>query len=236
MWRVLIIEDDAGMREFFAASVCRCARLELGAAVGTVAEAERLLRDPGQRFDVMLVDLGLPDGRGLDLIRTARALRADCEALVVSMFGDDENVLSSIEAGALGYIHKDAPTEDIAQTIVEMKNGASPISPMIARRVLARLSSMGGRAAATAPDAGHVRQGRPAADAALRLTPRERDVLELIARGFSYAEIGQLQSVSVHTVQTHIKSLYRKLAVNSRGEAVFEATRMGLLGNGAGGA
>lgn len=226
MWRVLIIEDDAGMREFFSNSVSRCQELRLLAAVGTFAEAVTLIRDPSVRIDVLLVDLGLPDGHGLDLIRAARSVRPECEALIVSMFGDEENVLSSIEAGALGYIHKDAPREDIAQTILAMKAGASPISPMIARRVLDRLSSGSRRTEAGPP--GQASQA-PRPEETLSLTPRERDVLELIARGFSYAEIGRLQAVSVHTVQTHIKGLYRKLAVHSRSEAVFEATRMGLL-------
>lgn len=231
VWRVLIIEDDTDTREFFAASVSRCAQLELLAAVGTVAQAAAVLGGPAERVDVMLVDLGLPDGSGLDLIRMARAMRPECEALVVSMFGDDENILSSIDTGALGYIHKDAAREDIAKTIVEMKSGASPISPMIARRLLTRLSSdyrapalpVPGRGKAAPPALQVVRE------TPLTLTPRERDVLELIARGFSYAEIGRLQAVTVHTVQTHIKSLYRKLAVHSRSEAIYEATRMGLL-------
>ncbi|TXL66921.1 response regulator transcription factor [Zeimonas arvi] len=231
VWRVLIIEDDIATREFFAASVSRCAQLELIAAVGTVAEAAAVLGGPAERIDVMLVDLGLPDGHGLDLIGMARTLRPECEALVVSMFGDDENILSSIEAGALGYIHKDAPREDIAKTIVEMKSGASPISPMIARRVLTRLSSPPGTPAPAVPGLSNADPParRGAAETSLALTPRERDVLELIARGFSYAEIGRLQAVTVHTIQTHIKSLYRKLAVHSKSEAIYEATRMGLL-------
>ena len=134
------------------------------------------------------------------------------------MFGDDENVLSSIEAGALGYIHKDAAPDDIAQTILDMKAGASPISPLIARRVLERFRGGADLTARTADDA-----DRPA------LSPREQEVLALIARGFTYGEIARIQKVSVHTVQTHIKNLYSKLAVHSRSEAVFEATRMGLL-------
>jgi DNA-binding NarL/FixJ family response regulator len=136
------------------------------------------------------------------------------------MFGDEENVLASIEAGALGYIHKDSTPADIAQTIVEMKNGGSPISPMIARRVLSQYRS--------ARDSALPRP-RAAASPGRALSPREQEVLELIARGFSYSDIARLQSVSVHTVQTHIKNLYSKLAVNSKSEAVYEATQLGLL-------
>lgn len=228
MWLVLIVEDDPQMRDFFGASIKRSGDLALAGSVGTVAEAIAWLDDPAHAVDVVLTDLGLPDGSGLDVIRHATQLHPACEPLVISMFGDEDNVLASIEAGALGYIHKDSTPEDIAHAIREMKAGASPISPMIARRVLSKyLSLRDGRAAAPAPT--------PAAGPAARalLSAREQEVLELIARGFSYAEIARLQAVSVHTVQTHIKNLYRKLAVRSRGEAVFEATQLGLLGRAA---
>jgi DNA-binding NarL/FixJ family response regulator len=228
VWRVLIVEDDALMRDFFAASVRRCDRLILTGAVGSEAEACVELNRVGQVVDVLLTDLGLPDGSGLNVIRCAQKCQPRCEALVISMFGDDDNVLASIEAGALGYIHKDAAPQDIAQTILELKAGASPISPMIARRVLAKYRALQApQSVVRVPDS-------PPADLAVKgsqssLSMREKGVLELIARGFSYAEIARLQGVSVHTVQSHIKSLYGKLAVHSKNEAVFEATRMGLL-------
>jgi len=230
VWRVLIVEDDSQMREFFAASVARCDQLVLAASVGSVAEALAWLDDPTHAIDVLLTDLGLPDGSGLEVIRHARLRHPECEPLVISMFGDEDNVLASIEAGALGYIHKDATPDDVAHSILEMKAGASPISPMIARRVLSKylslqsnqpLSLMGRAQAAIKNEA--------IADEKNLLSGREQEVLALIARGFSYAEIARLKAVSVHTVQTHIKSLYSKLAVHSKSEAVFEATRMGLL-------
>jgi len=261
VWNVLIVEDDPQMRAFFAASVRASAQLRLLAEVGTVAEACAWLRDRKQPVDVLLADLGLPDGSGLEVIRHAKLHQPGCEALVISMFGDEDNVLASIEAGALGYIHKDAAPADIAHTILEMKAGASPISPMVARRVLSKyfvlrsgstdtdagyttasadsrgIGGIGGNAfAQTRPEFGE----RPAAAKALvrslssgddkgALSQREQAVLELIARGFSYAEIARLHSVSVHTVQSHIKGIYSKLSVHSKNEAVFEATRMGLL-------
>jgi DNA-binding NarL/FixJ family response regulator len=222
VWRVLIVEDDPQTRDFFDACVSRCDRLELAASLGTVAEAVAWLDDPAHALDVLLTDLGLPDGSGLQVIRHARSRHPECEALVISMFGDEDNVLASIEAGALGYIHKDSTPDDIAQAILQMRDGASPISPMIARRVLAKYVSL--RSPAPVP--------RAVPEPHTPLSTREQEVLELIARGFSYAEIARLQTVSVHTVQSHIKNLYRKLAVSSRGEAVFEATQLGLLGRG----
>ena len=134
-WQVLVVEDDEATREFFADAVRGDGGLALAGCVGTVAEAVAWLDAPHEDLDVLLVDIGLPDGSGLEVIR--HALRRDpaCEPLVISMFGDEENVLASIEAGAMGYIHKDSSPDDIAGVILEMKRGGSPISPMIARRM-----------------------------------------------------------------------------------------------------
>jgi DNA-binding NarL/FixJ family response regulator len=230
VWRVLIVEDDSQMRAFFAASVGRSPELLLVSSVATVAEAKAQFNSAAHGIDVLLIDLGLPDGSGLEVIRHARQRNPACEALVISMFGDEDNVLASIEAGALGYIHKDAAPDDIAKTILEMKGGASPISPMIARRVLSKYRSM----QVSVPSAHIVAESIAIKSDALAaeqsiLSPREQEVLELIARGFSYAEIADLKNLSVHTIQTHIKSLYGKLEVHSKMEAVLEATRMGLL-------
>lgn len=235
MWRVLVVEDDPDMREFFAASVSRCTELLLAASLGTVAEATTWLDGPGNTVDVLLTDLGLPDGSGLQVIRHAIRLYPSCEPLVISMFGDEDNVLASIEAGALGYIHKDSTPDDIARTILDMRAGASPISPMIARRVLSKYRFQQGNAAPgvelpnTPPTATISARPADTATSPRLLSPREQEVLALIARGFSYAEVARLQSLTVHTVRTHIKNLYAKLSVHSKTEAVFEATRMGLL-------
>ncbi len=229
MWRVLIVEDDPQMRDFFASSVRRSPQLTLEGSVASVSEAKACL-DLAHGMDVLLTDLGLPDGSGLEVIRYARQRHPGCEALVISMFGDEDNVLASIEAGALGYIHKDAAPDDIANTILEMKAGASPISPMIARRVLSKYLSMQSISALAPVHAEQAAIKTEASDGEKSLlSRREQEVLELIARGFSYSEIAVLKSLSVHTIQTHIKSLYGKLEVHSKMEAVLEATRMGLL-------
>lgn len=228
-WSVLIVEDDVQARGFFAASVMGCGELALLASVGTVAEACAWLESAVQ-VDVLLVDLGLPDGSGLQVIRHARQLHPECEPLVISMFGDEDSVLASIEAGALGYIHKDSTPENVADTIVEMKQGASPISPMIARRVLSKYLHL--HATQTPQSAALLSGGAPSGEpqpVQVPLSAREQGVLELIARGFSYAEAARLSGVSVDTVRTHIKNLYGKLAVHSKNEAVFEAVKLGLL-------
>lgn len=218
-WGVLAVEDDAELRAFFEAGVRRSPQLAWLDGVGSVQEALAWLDGPRQPPDVLLVDLGLPDGSGIEVIRAARERFPQCDVLVVSVFGDDEHLFPSIEAGAVGYLHKDLGIEDVAQAILDMRAGAAPISPMIARRVLAKYRHLQSELRGT-PPAPHARS---------LLSAREHEVLVLIARGFSYAEIARLKSLSVHTVQTHIKNLYGKLAVHSKNEAVFEATRLGLL-------
>lgn len=224
-WHVLVVEDDPEMVAYLASCIDRSDRLVLQAVAHSVEAARLLLEDVTRTFDVLLVDLGLPDGSGLDVLRYARVIRPACESMVISMFGDGESVLDSIEAGALGYIHKDAYPADITQTIVDMKSGGSPISPTIARLLMERLR--------VGP-----RDGRPvdewaapacSPESVTRLSPREHEVLSLMSKGFSYAEIGKLQGVTVNTVRSHIKNLYQKLSVHSRSEAVFEARSIGLL-------
>jgi DNA-binding NarL/FixJ family response regulator len=145
------------------------------------------------------------------------------------MFGDENNVLASIEAGALGYIHKDSTLDGVAETILVMCAGASPISPMIARLILERHKDS--RPTVGARDK-HMTMGEVDANSPVGenlLSRREQEVLNLISRGYAFGEVAGLLNVSVHTVQSHIKRLYRKLSVNSKTEAVFVATRMGLF-------
>jgi DNA-binding NarL/FixJ family response regulator len=181
-----------------------------------------------QAPDVMLLDLGLPDINGVEVIRYAAARHPRCDVLVVTMFGDDQHVLSSIEAGATGYLLKDAHAEHIAASIHELHAGGSPISPGIARRVLARFRVGPAPGPGTAASPGAAAPS-PAAEAQSPLTERETELLRLTAKGLSFETIGQLMGISPHTVVAHVKKIYRKLAVHSRGEAVYEASQMGLL-------
>lgn len=220
MPRVLLLEDDPATRERLARIVTASAGLELAAAFGDLKSALAWLaaHEPPQ---VLLVDLQLPDGSGIDLIRAARRVAPAAEAMVISVFGDEAHVVTAIEAGATGYLLKDASAEEIAMAITRLLAGEAPISSAIARHLLRRFRAA--PAPAAAPPA-----------AASPLTPRETEVLALIAKGLSYQRIAEALAVSPHTVTTHIKQIYRKLAVNSRGEAVFEALQMGLLPPGGG--
>ena len=219
------------MRVFFSDCIARSPALALAGSVGTVAQAKNWLNFNALSLNVLLVDLGLPDGSGLEVIRHAIKCNPACEVLVISMFGDEDNVLASIEAGALGYIHKDSAPEDVAQTIIDMRAGASPISPMIARRVLAKYRSLEQKTPPSQPQqpGSTAARGPQAQPAEGFLSTREQQVLALVARGFSHAEIARLQELSVHTVHTHIKNMYAKLSVHSKTEAIYEATRMGIL-------
>ncbi len=226
MWQVLVVEDDNAMLEFFASSVRNCPELQLAAAVGSVTQAKDWL-DQDLPLDVLLTDLGLPDGSGLEVIRYTLQKHPRCEPLVISVFGDEVNVLASIEAGALGYIQKDTTPEDVAKTILQMLDGESPISPMIARRVLMKYRTDAESQRPTQNLASDAGQKLPTGKTLL--SPREQEVLTLVARGFTHAEIANLQGLSIHTIQSHIKNLYAKLAVHNKTEAVYEATRHGFL-------
>lgn len=217
-WRIVLLEDDTASRLYFERCIRAHPALDLQASLGRLRDATDWLQ--AHPADLLLTDLALPDGHGLELIYRLRSLQPHCETLVISIMGDEDTVLACVEAGAVGYIHKDTDPQDIGQIILDVKGGASPISPMIARKLLERLRSPVPSASAPTPQP-------PVHD--VRLTQRETDVLQLIARGYSYAEIADMESISKHTVQMHIKNLYSKLAVHSRGAAVYQASLLGLV-------
>jgi len=213
---VALVEDDRATRERLAASVRAQESLCLVAEYQTGAEALAGLASWAP--DVLLVDLGLPDMSGLELIRFASARYPQCDILVISIFGDEANVLAALESGARGYLLKGSLQHDIAFDIRDIANGGSPLSPVIARQMLKRLR-MPGREPVP----------RNAGEDETMLTPREGEILNAISRGFSYAETAQMLGVSVGTVHSFLKRIYRKLAVHSKTEAVFEASRLGLI-------
>jgi DNA-binding NarL/FixJ family response regulator len=220
MKTVMLVEDDSAFLNRFCRIVVADEELELFAAVGNLASARQALSDRAP--DVLITDLGLPDGSGIDLIReTARRFPAT-DIMVITVFGDERHVLASIEAGATGYLLKSSLPEEFVSQIKQLIAGGSPISPLIARQLLKRFAV---DPATPAPPPNPV--AAPSADTGL--SPRESEVLSLIAKGFSFGEIARLLTVSPHTVTAHVKKIYQKLAVHSRGEAVYEASKMGLI-------
>jgi DNA-binding NarL/FixJ family response regulator len=175
--------------------------------------------------DVALVDLGLPDGSGFDVIRHIRRVSPQTAVMVVSVFGGERNLLEAIEAGATGYLLKDTLAGDFNASIHALSAGESPISPSLARLLLQRMRP----GATAAPDAAPVAAPLPAAAGASPLSARETSILEAIARGRSLAEIGAALHISPLTVKTHVQNIYRKLEATSRQHAVFLAQQRGLL-------
>ncbi len=211
---VLVVEDDQPTRTRLARAVAAHPVLRVCAAVGTVAEGRAALAREVPA--VLLTDLDLPDGNGIELIRAARQAAAGTQAMVITVFGDEQHVVAAIEAGALGYLLKDASADSIGRAITEMLQGGSPMSPPVARYLLQRFARAAEPSAAAPSDTPE-------------LSAREREVLTFIVKGFTYAEIARLLELSTHTVATHVRRIYGKLEVHSRGEAVYEALATGLV-------
>ena len=207
---ILLVEDDAPTRERLCDALARSPDFSIS-PVGTLAEAMGGLE---QAPDVLLTDMRLPDGHGLTLIREARRRLPKCEIMVISVLGDEDSVLAAIRVGASGYLLKDSFPDDIARAVHDLVAGHSPISASIARYIVRRAQGQGAESDAFR---------------AVQLTPREIDILWGIAKGFRYADIADHLGISRQTVPGHIKNIYRKLEVNTRGEAVFEAIQQGLI-------
>lgn len=210
--RVVLVEDDLVLRAAIAGALAGAPDLELVGEAGDLAGGRRLLM---QQPDVLLVDLGLPDGRGIELIREAAQRLPDTEIMVVTVFGDEPSVMQSIAAGATGYLLKDLPAASIVEHVRELLAGGSPISPLIARQVLNRLP----REELHALPAG----------ATPSLSEQETRVLSMAATGLSYEEIAVQMAISRHSVQTYVKRAYRKLHVHTKVQALSEARRLRLL-------
>ena len=235
---IAIIEDDPQFRQRFCDVIAAAPGLTLLGSAADGAQGRALIASTSA--DIFLIDLGLPDMDGAVLIREAIARHPHCDVLVITMFADDGHILASIEAGATGYLLKDSPSADVVACIRMLVDGGSPVSPLIARRILRKLHGDGAPAPADSPAAAPAAGAppvpatpaaplAPAAPAADLLTEREIQILGLLTKGLSYGEIGTTLFISAHTVAQHIKNIYRKLAVHSRGEAVYAASKLGLV-------
>lgn len=204
----LVLEDQPVVRDVLA-SVVRQVYPD-----ATVVEVqfckEAIAAIEGQHFQLALVDLGLPDGSGIDVIRHLRRASENAEIIVATIFDDDEHLFDAMEAGATGYLLKEHSRDELVAGLEQLREGRPPLSPSVVRRLVA-----------------HFHEGLPSSGSTL--TPREQEVLKLIAKGLNRTDVAELLGLSKYTVSDYIKTIYRKLDVSSRAEATLEAERLGLI-------
>lgn len=217
---VALVEDDVHFQNALVAAIKTAPDMRLQHVASTRAQGLRMLDQAPA--DVLLVDLGLPDGSGIDVVRAAHVQWPTCNVMVSTTFGDETHVMRSLEAGASGYLLKDLAPDGMVSEIRSLHGGGSPISPLIARQILLRFRPLEGAARAVVPPS------EPNEQVAV-LSAREREVLEFITKGFTSNEIADLMTVSHHTVLTYVRRIYAKLEVHSKTEAIYEARHQGLL-------
>lgn len=212
MKRGLVVEDIPATRAWL---LCALASAFPGIECDAAAtRAEGIVLVGRGDYDVALIDMDLPDGSGLEVIAALRRRLPQAVAVVTTIFDDDAHVFPAMLQGAMGYLLKEQPREQFVSGLQGILHGAPPLSPAIARRMIAHFN----------------RIGPPSAQTEGVLTPRETEVLRFVAKGFTQQEIATQLGLSRHTVGDHVKSLYRKLDISSRAEAALEASRRGLVG------
>ncbi|MCA9641432.1 MAG: response regulator transcription factor [Polyangiaceae bacterium] len=207
--RVFIVEDDRRLLESVAVLLDGEPTMQVSGRVSTTAEALAAL--PESNSDILLTDLGLPDGSGVDLIRAAKRELPRLEIMAFTVFEDRDTVFAALKAGASGYLLKGSSPRELLEALGSLAQGGAPMSPRIARAVVLEFRE------------------EVAADPECSLTPRERDVLSGIDEGYSYKEIAQQLGLSPNTVHGYVKSMYEKLHARGRREALIEARRRGLV-------
>jgi DNA-binding NarL/FixJ family response regulator len=207
MIRVLIVEDQAETRAWLQATVSHALATE---AIETAATwRDGLYAAKGRPFDIALIDVGLPDGDGVDLVARVKALQPDLTAIVATVMGDDATVVRALAAGADGYLLKDTPEDLFSAQLAQTARGLPALSPSVARRIME-----------------HYRLSAAPFDDAAALTPRERDVLRLIGEGRRNAEVARALGLTDSTVASYVKAIYAKLGISNRAEAALKARQI----------
>ncbi|GLW55884.1 DNA-binding response regulator [Kitasatospora phosalacinea] len=224
--RVVVADDQTVVREGI---VMLLGLLPGITVVGSAPDGEEALRLVAEHApDVVLMDLRMPRCDGVEATRRIRAGHPGTEVVVLTTYADDDSLFSALQAGARGFLTKDAGAEEIARAVADVRSGAAGLSPQVQLRLLERLSEPGQAAPEPAPapaPAPAPVQRPPLPDG---LTQREAEVLALIAAGLSNAEIAGRLFVSPATVKTHINNLFAKTAVRDRAQAVAYAFRHGI--------
>ncbi len=199
--KVAIIEDDDWIREALANRITHTRGFS---CIGSYRSGEEgLARIPDNPPDVVLMDINLPKMNGIECVRQLKTLLPETQILMLTVYEDSDKIFDSLLAGASGYLLKRTPQAEILEAIADVQRGNSPMNGHIARKVVQYFNQRG------RPDGGLE-----------KLSKREREVLEHLARGIPYKEIAGILAVSIGTVRMHIKGIYSKLHVHSRGEAV----------------
>ena len=207
--RALVVDDLADVRAWLAEALgAAFPGIEVD-AVASLAEAMARIELPPQ---IALVDLGLPDGSGTQLIEALQKRGAGTLCIVATVFDDDAHLFPALRAGAQGYVLKDRDRDALAGMLRGIASGQPPLSSSIARRLLRHFQPMPQQA-----------------DEGVPLTPRETEVLRLTAKGLTLNEVAEALAISRHTVSGYLKDIYRKLSVGTRAEAALEAARRGLV-------
>jgi DNA-binding NarL/FixJ family response regulator len=210
---VMVVEDDPALRNDLVRTLSAVPELRVINATGSAREASRVLQ-AGIAPDVLLVDLGLPDGDGAALILQLRDRAPDAKALVLTVFADEERVVGALAAGAQGYLLKDAPAQEVVRAVREVRDGQAPLSPRVARYLLRHFAPANGQRAAHDE----------------RLSSREAQILTLVSHGQTAAQIADRLALSQHTVNTHLRNCYAKLHAHNRLQAVSRARDSGQIG------
>ena len=214
--RVLLIDDDPHNIRVIAHELLRDLRINLLGQGRSVREGRRLISQ--NEFDVMLVDLNLGDGTGFDLIEYMKTVHSMAEAVVISAMEDEQHALHAFELGATGYLVKNSWFGSFPQAVLQVVNGGASITPSLARRLLGKFEHV--PRTDQIPHKGREKE---------RLSEREKEVLRLVASGYTSAEIGSRLIISAQTVNAHIKNIYSKLQVHTRAQAVSFAALRGLF-------
>lgn len=198
---VALVEDDQWLRDNLAALLGSTTEFRCVRSFATAEEA--LAGMAAVRPDVVLMDIGLPQMSGIECVRRLKAVLPEVQVLMLTVYGDSERVFAALQAGGAGYLLKRAAPEELFDAIRRVHRGESPMDGQIARMVVQYFNSKG-----------------VASQELEQLSPREREVLERLAKGEAYKQIADKLSISIDTLRGHIKSVYQKLHVHSRGEAV----------------
>lgn len=214
---ILLVEDIPAVRQWLRTLTSQLFPKAFITEAATVHDA--LAYASAMRFHLALVDLGLPDGSGTEVIEALNDSQPQARSVVVTIHDDDGHLFPALQAGAFGYVLKDQPMEQLAEQLHRITQGEPPLSPSVARRVIAHFKP------------GAVRAERAGAEVLpeVRLTEREHDVLLRVAKGYTLPEIAVQLGLSRHTISDYVKNIYRKLNVSSRAEAALEAQRLGLF-------